>query len=90
MTRKDYQAIADALNAAHERHSRKEFGLSLESNRLFTLIVNELSETFAADNPRFNLGRFEKAITGFDNVKLAAEQTDKLEAAMDEYRKAVA
>jgi hypothetical protein len=96
MTRKDYIKIAEALNAAAKRHSSKEYGLSLEANRLFTLIVNELSLTFADDNPRFSLGRFEKAVTGFDNIKLAAEQTekpdavDRLEVAMDEYRKAVA
>ena len=77
MTRKDYQAIADALNRAAERHSNREFGLSLESNRLFTLIVNELSLMFADDNPKFSLGRFEKAIIGFENIKLSAEQTKK-------------
>ena len=60
---------------------------------MFTLILNEMSEMLSNDNPRFHLHRFEKAVCAdLSSIPETAkpDAVDKLEAAMDEYRKAVA
>jgi len=91
MTRKDYIKIAEALNEATKRHMRTHDGLMFSEHNLLTLIVNELSEVFANDNPRFNLGRFEDAVKLPVLIEFEDEDAvDRLEAVMDEYRKAVA
>jgi signal transduction histidine kinase len=91
MTRKDYIKIAEALNAATADHAQKFCELTIGEQRLMTRIVNELSEVFANDNPRFNLGRFEDAVKLPVLIEFEDEDAvDRLEAAMDEYRKAVA
>ena len=92
MTRKDYIKIAEALNEATGRHQRKFGHLSTGELKLMTLIVNELSEVFANDNPNFSLSRFEDAVKLPVLIEFEDESdaVDKLEAAMDEYRKAVA
>ena len=49
MTRKDYVATADILN---------QFKWSIQDKEIFTDLVFEFSDMFAADNPRFDSDKF--------------------------------
>ncbi len=58
MTRKDYIALAAALKGAHP-------GLSgeIDKNEAWRRSVRAVADTLAADNPRFDMGRFLNAAT---------------------------
>jgi hypothetical protein len=53
MTRKDHQAIADAIKSEYEIYSG--FASSDEALRN---IIHRIANVFAADNPRFNRQHF--------------------------------
>ena len=76
MTRKDYIKIAAALNSAVKRHQGSREMLSFNEHRLFTLIVNEMSDTLVRDNSAFRLGTFEAAVSA--GVKNAGTFDDSL------------
>ena len=60
MTRKDYEAIAKAINAtmgdAPEDHDKK-----VSWQRGLAHLVGRLEQVFAADNPNFDQSKFAKA-----------------------------
>lgn len=58
MTRKDYVALADALLSA--RNEAKE----LAEVRGVNWAVRYIAEKLSADNPRFDVARFERACWG--------------------------
>jgi hypothetical protein len=68
MTRKDYRAIADAMNTLR-KHSVLRSNPSQYSDRFIDVpayvdkTIHELCDVFAADNPQFDRGRFFAACT---------------------------
>ena len=56
MTRKDYQLIADALNA----NKPHELATEIEKSR-WAGILYDLGQALKSDNPRFDYGRFREA-----------------------------
>lgn len=67
MTRKDYEKIAEVLRRSVEGSRRRrgkgdEFVLT--EGFAITAIVMGLCEVFEADNPRFDVERFELAVWG--------------------------
>ena len=63
MTRKDYEAIADALRTYREDIKTEHADTMTGRHRLDTLedVVTILSDIFEAENPRFQAGRFWQA-----------------------------
>ena len=61
MTRKDYLAIAAALAEADAMAQDKRFG-SAEVRKGIAIASMEIADALAADNPRFDLNRFHRAI----------------------------
>ena len=59
MTRKDYIAIAGAINKASERYGEPAAKMVLDD------VVNEIAEVLAADNPNFDKDRFVDAVWDF-------------------------
>jgi hypothetical protein len=57
MTRKDYQLIAEALNTAYKRRSRRN-----PQQELLSDIVTELSYRLKGDNANFKAGKFTEAV----------------------------
>lgn len=55
MLRKDYEAIAGALHKAN-------FSSADSADELFDTAVNEIAAVLAADNDRFDIDRFMKAV----------------------------
>ena len=53
-TKKDYKAIAEILNKAHETSPT-------DVNEVLDYVRRELTQLFAADNPRFDADRFADA-----------------------------
>lgn len=67
MTRKDYEKIAEVLRQSVEgsrRRRAKGEEFVLTEGFIITAIVAGLCEVFEADNPRFDVGRFESAVWG--------------------------
>lgn len=61
MTRKDYVALAEALNTAYEQAStRPDWGWE----RTWEASVYAVADTLEQDNPRFDRERFVKACQG--------------------------
>lgn len=56
MTKKDCELIAAAISAV-----AKQAAIMGEGTRPLVWLVNELAESLAQDNPRFNVVRFAKA-----------------------------
>jgi len=54
MTKKDYELIAEAMAFGAVNAEKKRF----DSMRTFEEIVREVARFLAADNPRFDRGRF--------------------------------
>ena len=103
MTRKDYIKIAEALNVGLKTFARQHKGqITPSEHDLFIAIHNEITAALTRDNSSFDFARFDMAVyagtketvrikfAGDDLVQAAREQHNKLTAAMDEYRKAVA
>lgn len=62
MTKKDFEFIANVLFKAKPMH-----GAARE--RQWILTVNAFSEALAQENPRFHLGKFEKAATTGTHIR---------------------
>lgn len=63
MTRKDFQFIARVLHDAKPIASDTS-----ERGRQWTKTINCFSEALAQENPRFNLGKFERACETGDGI----------------------
>lgn len=73
MTRKDYVKLAEAIREcarAVEAHP----GCSPEM--VLVRVADEIGDVLAADNPRFDRERFERAALGTDRAHLRAVSTE--------------
>ena len=64
MTRKDYVAIAEAINVSSLRgYDPREWGQSYLNGRedALTVVARNIADVMQADNPRFDRSRFLKA-----------------------------
>ena len=61
MTRKDYVAIATALNRTYPAHRRELDGKPDEAVAQWQFSVDAIADVLAEDNPRFDRDRFLKA-----------------------------
>lgn len=62
MTKKDFEFIANVLFKAQPIDGT-------ERHRQWTKTVNDFSEALAQENPRFHLGKFEKAATTDTHIR---------------------
>jgi len=61
MTRKDYQAIADAMREVYEDFSGDGVAIQYQAHEALDYALTKLCEVFAQDNPRFSTEKFIKA-----------------------------
>lgn len=61
MSKKDYQAIAAAIYRTRSRHAAFTQHFDGVKYSAFDSLVEEMIETLAADNPRFQADRFREA-----------------------------
>jgi hypothetical protein len=67
MTKKDFEFIARILFEAKPIASQES-----ERGRQWTKTVNAFSEALAQENPRFNLGKFERACETGEGIRAKA------------------
>ena len=73
MTRKDYQLIAEALNTAYKRRSRRN-----PQQELLSDIVTELSYRLKGDNINFQAGKFAGAV--YEGLDFSIEEFERKRA----------
>ena len=61
MTRKDYQAIADAIREVYEDYSGDGVAIQYQAHETLNYTLARLCQVFAQDNPRFSADKFVKA-----------------------------